>query len=257
MPRGTALWKLNEYAKSPNPNIILGDSRARGFDTDLIKEITNEQYYNFAIPGGNYKTFIDVFWYADGLTELKNVVIQVGFHNYSEGTNYDLISPAKEYMDQPYKMFWKNWFTFDSFESLKYKLRKEPFGNDDAYYRDLQMKNLANWDEVLHRQGYAVLSRYIYPEKYYNALKEISKHCRQNNISLSFVILSSHPDYYSIVEELNLSNSREKFISDINEMGKTIDYSASEKRITRELFFYDLYHLNHSVIDSLTYEIWQ
>jgi len=257
MPRGNALWNLNEYAKHPYQNIIIGDSRAMGFDTDILKEITNIEYYNFAIPGGNLKTIHDVFWFANERIQLKNVVIQVGFSTYNKKINYDLIKSVNPYLYHPYKMFFKNWFIFDSFKALQYKILNEPVERDTSDNLKLQNENFANWDQLLQKQGYKVLSNYEYPDNYYAALKEISEYCKQNNINLQFVILPCHPDYYRIIEEMEMSNYRERFIRDINEMGKTFDYSSTENRITNKMSFIDLYHIKHSIIDSLTYKIWK
>lgn len=257
MPRGCALWKLNEYAKHPNQNVIIGDSRTSGFDTDLIKEVAGESYYNIGIPGGNYNTIRDVFWYANDKAQLKNVVIQVGFHTYNKRINYDLINSIKKYLQNPFKTLFKNWFTFDSFKTLQLKISgtKSLIDEEEANLK-LRMDNLANWEEIKQSQGYAFLSNYEYPDNFYNSLKEISEYCHHNNINLTFVIFPSHPDFYNIIDDLKISKYRERFVSDINELGKTFDYTSATKLTTNKLLYYDLYHLKHSVVDSLTYEIW-
>lgn len=257
MPRGNALWKINKFSKNPSPDIIIGDSRAMGFDTDIVKEVTNKEFFNFAVPGGNFKTISDFFWFASENTKLENVVIQVGFSTYNKRNDHDLYNSVISYYNNPFRMFLKDWFVFDSYNTLKYKLSNEPTDIDKLDNLELQKKNFNNWDQVIQKQGYAVLRSYVYPENYYASLQNISEYCKENGINLKFVIFPSHPDYYKVVEDLGLSDERIRFLKDINEMGETIDFTSSQNPlITNNSSYIDLYHIKHSIIDTLTYEIW-
>lgn len=257
MPRGNALWKLNEFSKHPCPNIILGDSRAMGINTELIKKTSGEEYYNLAVSGGNFKTIFDLFWIANDNIQLKNVSIQVGFSSYNKQANLNLIKSVKPYFDYPYKMFFKDWFILDSFKALQYKIQKHHFVRDSEYKLKIQERNLGNWDQVIQKQGYAVLENYTYPDNYYNSLKEISEYCKLHNINLQLIIFPNHPDYYTILEDLDLVDDWQRFSEDMHKMGPTIDLSDSGKASINKMSYIDLYHTEISVVDSLTGEIWK
>jgi len=234
-----------------------GDSRAMGFDADIIKEVTNKDFFNFAVPGGNFKTISDFFWFANNQTKLENVVIQVGFSTYNKKNDHDLYQSVISYYKNPFRMFLKDWFVYDSYNTLKFKLNNEPVNIDYGDNVELQKKNFENWDQVVYKQGHTVLRSYVYPENYYASLKRITEYCHQHKISLKFVIFPSHPDYYKVVDDMNLSDERIRFINDINELGETIDFTSLQiPLITDRMSYIDLYHIKHSIIDTLTYKIW-
>lgn len=256
MPRGTALWKLNEYSRNPISNIIIGDSRSRHIKVDIIEGLTGDEYYNFGIPGGNYNLISDVFWLADSLTKLKNVFIQVGFHNYNRFRDYNICTVVKPYAKNHYKLFFKSWFSFDSFYALLFKIFPKYRNEVKTSDEDLQIINNLKWSEVLDRQGYSTFKEYAYPEKFYDKLVNIAEFCKQKDINLRFIIFPNHPDFFEIISELNLDDERERFKSDIHGIAPTFDYNYDNEITRNRNLFIDLYHTNKIVIDSITTDIW-
>jgi len=256
MPRANALWKLNEYSKTPKSNIIIGDSRSRHIDVNIIKNLTGEEYYNFGVPGGNYNLIRDIFWLADSKTDLKNVFIQVGFLNYNKFRNYDVYKLVMPYTKNPFRMFFKAWFSFDSFYALLYKIFPEYRNEVITSEEDNQKMNISRWNEVLDKQGYSVLKKYAYPNNYYTELLKIAEYCRQKDINLRFLVFPNHPDFFKIVSELNLEDERERFKADIHGLANTFDFNFDNAITNNKDLFIDLYHTKQCIIDSITNDIW-
>lgn len=256
MPRGNALWKLTEYSRSPCNNIIIGDSRSRHINVELVKQLSGEDYYNFGIPGGNVNLIRDAFWMADSLANLKNVYIQVGFHNYNKNRDFDICKLVKTYAKNPFKMFFKSWFTIDSYYALLLEVAPKYRDILHKTQENVEANNKSNWDEVMQRQGYSVLNDYEYPQHFYIELSKIAQYCKLNKINLSFIIFPNHPHFFNIISELNLEDERARFKSDIYGLANTFDFNVENSITRNQDLFVDLYHTKHFVTDSLTKFVW-
>ena len=181
MPRGNMLWKIIEYKRHPAENVIIGDSRAFDIDTRIIDSITGEEYYNLAVPGGNYNSLVESFWYVtDNNSDLKKVYLQVGFHNYNLSRDNNLFKEANQVRKNPIYFIFEFKYTCDAYYTLQHYLTKKKPNHFSLTGKAFQK----NWNTVLKQQVRMPISNYTYPEDYKKELQKISKYCKKNNIEL-------------------------------------------------------------------------
>ncbi|MBN1415997.1 MAG: hypothetical protein JW973_12910 [Bacteroidales bacterium] len=253
MPRGNTLWKMIKFKKHPVPNVIIGESRAYDLNVDKIRKITNLAYYNFGVPGGNYNSIIETFWYANEIIKLERVYIQVGFHNYSADCSYNLMSDAQKVCKRPYLFFSRFYFFEESVLDFYYSITKKSLDPEEEKF------NLKTWNTILENQGESYLKSMKYPEKYYRELKKISDYCKVNDIELNFIIFPDQQDFHDLILKHSLVDMYNKFKADMKSLGRVYDldefYSAISKKRSN---YRDIFHLQHYLIDTYVVEnVWR
>jgi hypothetical protein len=253
MPRGNMLWKIIDFKRHPEKNIIIGDSRSFGIDERKIENITGEKYYNFSVPGGNYNSLFKTFWYVNQYTQPEKVYLQVGFHNYNLTRDNDLFAQAQKANMNPLHFEVELKYTCDAFYTLLYKLTdKQPveFSLDKEAFEK-------NWNIVLKKQVRMALNHYIYPEEYKAELQKIARYCKSNNIELYFIIFPSHEDFHKIIEEKKLEKEYATFLNDINGLGKTYNFEHTNDLTTNKSNYQDVYHLRKDILNKIIItDIW-
>ena len=256
------------FKRKPVENIIIGDSRARHIDVDKIKEMSGVEYFNLAIPGANYKTFIDLFWYAEKRIELKNVYIGVSFHNYCANQNRDIVSQASEIIKKGTPFFTKKILIEETIRNIRFYSRdlmhshmadkrgknaKGTSAKKQAF--KIPQKTQEQWDMGIDMQRQMFRIR-KYPEKFYGELKIIAQFCREKDINLTFVIFPNHFDFHDLIEDMDLMDDFERYKSDIYGLGKVYDFDYDNAITTDKKLFIDMYHVCDTVYDLILKEVW-
>jgi hypothetical protein len=243
MPRGNTLWKLIDFEKHPSKNILIGDSRAFDLNVDTIKKISDIQFYNFGVPGGNYNSIIETFWYVNSIIKPERVYIQVGFHNYSANSEYNLVADAKKVCKRPYFFFSRYYFLQESVQDVYYSTVGIPDSQNDGKF------DKKNWNLILKNQGNSSLVSMKYPAKYHEELKKISAYCSENNIELVFIIFPDQQDFHNLIAEHSLGEVYRKYKEDIYSFGKVYDFDEAGSDISKNRSNYrDIFHLKHELI---------
>jgi hypothetical protein len=246
MPRGNTLWKYIDFERHPQKNIIIGDSRAYDLKVSLIKKITNQDYYNFGVPGANYKSIIETFWYVTKIIKPDKIYLQVGFHTYSASNNYDLMADAKKVCKSPYLFFTRIYFLNESMLDVYHTISNRDFNQVKSDKFDE-----AAWNKTLKAQEEATLINRLEPTEYYNALKEISDYCKKNNIELNFIIFPDQKDYHDLIISHSKENEYIKYKEEIHSLGNVIDFDLPESTLILDRNNYrDIYHLKLDLIDN-------
>ncbi len=251
-PRGNVIWKTIAFKRKPVKNLLIGDSQGKYFDTALIRNLTGEEYFNFNVPGGSYKTMFSLFWYATNYTELKNVYFQCGFMNYNGYRDYNLISYGLELLNNPISYFSNVKFLEDSYYNAKYALTK----NEDIvriYYLNMSPEEL---DSLAVYRITNMFKKYKYPESFYLGLKEITEYCKENDITFQFVITPNYIGLEKYLKDFGLTEARDKFKSDIKSLAPTIDMEYLDELSYDRSNYYDYFHCRREFVDQLVEKIW-
>ena len=83
-----------QFKRKPCNNIILGDSRMNRINISGIKEITNEDYYNFSYGGATIEEICKTFWVVAESVHLENVYIGLHLNLYNTNNSRDRVSGA-------------------------------------------------------------------------------------------------------------------------------------------------------------------
>ncbi|MBM3437125.1 MAG: hypothetical protein FJY07_13025, partial [Bacteroidetes bacterium] len=218
-PRGNLLWKSLHYKRNPKSHIMIGDSQGKNIKSELIKELSGEDVFNYCVAGASFETLFEMFWFAAKQTQLEKVYFQFAFMNYNLDRTYNIFHFAQDYFDNPAKYFTTKEIYYDTFINLLYGLTKNPklVANTYEFIPQSEINALAEYRLNLF------FGNYIYPEKYFKELKRIKEYCDENNIEVVYIVL---PTYIAVDEYLrnnNLWEMRETFMQQLRSLGTTID----------------------------------
>lgn len=232
------LWKVIQFNRAPEPNVLFGDSRVDIIDTDRILELTGQDYFNFAYPGGTLDEVITSFWFATEHIQLKNVIIGCNFNLYNKYNNKNLVKPALGSAGMVRYIL--NGANIKALAMSFYHIftaKEVTIGNPDM---DIE----AFWKEQIDGPAARFYKLYKYPDTYYMELKKITEYCRSNNINLTFFIAPTHTDLQAKIDEFSLTEESERFRSDLRSIGNVIDYDYNTWLTSHYENFSDPFHLN-------------
>jgi hypothetical protein len=246
-PRGNILWKTIEFKRNPAPNIILGDSRMEDVNPDCLSKRLGGKVANLAVPAGNNKTIIDLFWMAAKTTQLKNVFIQTNFNRYNALFNFDLFEPTRQLLNKPFYYFLKWNYIEDAFSVMYYSFSKdEDYVSQSYRFRD---DNWSSTEKLITNE----LSRfdYVYPTKLYSGLKDIAIYCKENRINLRFVIAPDFFESHSYIRIFGLENEYRQFKTDIKALGSTVDLDNGMPFSYKKDNYLDHFHIKPNMADTI------
>ncbi len=232
------LWKVVQFNRAPQPNILLGDSRVDIINTERIKELTGKEYFNFAFPASTLEEIIESFWYASEQVELKNVIIGVNFNLYNKYNNKNLIKPVLEsagavrYLLNGANIKALSYCFYDMLKKGTVQISKPP------------MDSTTFWKEKLEGDASQYYKLYKYPDNYFLNLKEIADYCDKNEINLVFYIPPTHIDLQNKIAEHNLVKESDRFKEDIKSLGTVYDFDYKSWLTSHKKNFSDPFHFN-------------
>jgi hypothetical protein len=251
-PRGNILWKSIHFKRNPVPNLIIGDSQGKRIDTEAIKNLTGEDYFNFCVPGSSYETMFSIFWDAVKTTKLKKVYFQLAFMNFNSFRSYNLYHFAEDYHKEPYRYFTTKEIFFDTYSNLYYQLTA-----DTAYLqRSYEYEPLEYRDKLSEERLKLFFSKYEYPESFIVEFEKIADYCELNNIKLNFLIFPSYKKVDEYLIKKGLQSMEEKFKNDLKAIGKTFDYDVAGSISDERDNFLDYFHPKMHLIDEFTKRTW-
>lgn len=251
-PRGNLLWKTFEFKHNPYSNLIIGDSQSFGIKEDLISSLTGNKFYNFSIPGASIKTKFSIFWFAAKQTKLHHVIFQLSLINWIMNEQNSFII-VQEYLDNPLKYLINSSSLKDSFETIKYKITNRYNQGKSEFEFPISEKNINLFNFSLSNM---FRLNYKFSENHFAELNKIMSYCKENDITVEFIILPIHQKYYDFLSSNNFVQRNEKFINDISMLSKTYNYSSDIDINSKEENFKDFFHQKQFITDSITHLIW-
>ncbi|MCB9170612.1 MAG: hypothetical protein H6597_01900 [Flavobacteriales bacterium] len=214
MPFSNLMWKLCAFRREPSPNVLLGDSRLSHFDLGHLEEVSGERYFNFGVPGGNYRTIRDVFQWADTLEGLRTVMVQVSFRGLNSGLDWDLVNEPRTLADAPL-LYLTNRRVLEATALNLYSWAFPQFVHYDVLPPD-------QWQRVLEMER-TNASEFTPDTAVYGILQHIADRCRTQGARLLLVEYPTHSDVRTIYAEAGLSEERRRYVDHLRHIADFID----------------------------------
>jgi hypothetical protein len=214
MPFSNTLWKLIAFRKQPVKNILLGDSRLSHFDLGHLRDVSERNWFNFGVPGGNYRTVEDLFNYADSIAPLERVMVQVSFRGCNQGFDWDLYMEPRVLVDDPL-LYLTN----------RRVIEATGLGLISRYFPDRLAYDAIpedQWTRVLKSERENA-EHYAFDPMAFERLRSIADRCRKKGIALVLVEYPTHPDVRRIYHEAGLDSLRQEYVSELRAMAPFID----------------------------------
>lgn len=236
------IYKMQAFTKKPTENILLGDSRIRNLNQELIEKVSNEKYFNLGYGGATLYEVIDTFWFATQKTKLKNVYIGINFNLYSYNNKRNLIPEASKLIKMEYLSYLCFYVTKLSVQNIIYKFTKINPTDDKP-----KMSKADFWEKQLDLDTRGFYNNYKYPNNLLNELIKIKDYCDKNDINLIFIIPPTHVDLQNEVSTYSLENEYVKYKNDLKSITKTIDFDYPNKWTKNYDLFLDPYHADKQI----------
>jgi hypothetical protein len=249
-PLNPCFWKMNEFTKNLQENILLGDSRMLAMKAELIKEAAGEDYYNFAYGGASLREDIDTFWFVTEKIKPKKVYFGINLNIYNDYEMNNRIAEYRAVKENPMLYFVNRSVWESSIYAAYSKITGEdlkigsPKVDKDKFWIE-QQELTSNY-----------YRKYIYPENYKKELQKISEYCQKNGIELTFVIFPTHIDSQKLVEKFNLNRENEQMRKDLASFGTLLDFDYENELTADREKFKDPVHLDTESNKELIKEIW-
>jgi hypothetical protein len=247
MPFSNTMWKLIDFRRTPSPNILLGDSRLSRFDVDSLQHFTGDSYFNFGIPGGNFVTIDRLFHYADSVTELKHVVVQVAFRGMEMHQNFDSYEEPRMILEKP----WSYVHNRRVMEAAGLNLVSNYFPSLLSY----DVPGAGNWEMVLAAEKEST-EHFVIDTTVYGRLQKIADRCRAEGADLIFVEYPTHPDLQHIMSAAGLGSEREAYLERLRTTARVIDLDQPGLFPSDRSFWRDPLHLTVDAQRMLIPHIW-
>ena len=243
------LYNCIGFANQPTENIIIGDSRIRNFSTERIKKLTGEDYYLLYSNAAKLNEMIDLFWFANSKSKLKNVILGVNFNLYNQYAYANRVKDVEEIIQNPLIYIFNQNVLESIYLSLKYEHIISP-------KRDVKDKNKF-WEYTINTVAKNHFEKYLYPKELLNRLTEINLYCKRENINLKLIIVPSHEEYRSKLIYYNLSDEERLFKSQIKNIVEVIDFDYKNIITTNKTCFGDPLHTTEKTSRILIDEIFK
>lgn len=247
MPFNNVMWKLVEFERSPRPNVIFGDSRLAYFDLDALEKTSGQRYFNFGVPGGNQRTLMDLFAYADSLSPLANVYVQLSYKTLNKGARHDLYREPRKLLDEPL-LYVSNRRVV---EATGLNLLSWKFPERVTY----DQPSSDQWSIVLDAERINV-AHFELDTSVYHDLQQIADRCRAKGAKLVFLEYPTHPDAQRIYSDAGLDPVRDAFLERLRRMAPVVDLDRPGLFPSDRSFWRDPVHLTVDAQRILIDRVW-
>lgn len=247
MPFSNMMWKLVDFRRNPSANILLGDSRLSYFDLDSLEALTGDPYYNMGVPGGNYVTIDRTFRYADSLSTLRQVVVQVSFRGMHSSQHFDIYAEPAALLQQP----WTYVYNRRVIEATGLNMYSALFPSSLKY--DVPAED--QWNNVLQAEK-AAAENWAMDTSVYSKLQYIAMRCHAEGARLLFVEYPTHPDLQQIMSDAGLAPQREDYLNRLRTLAPVIDLDQPGLFPADRSFWRDPLHLTIDAQRALIPRIW-
>jgi hypothetical protein len=211
-------------------------------NTDLIRTVSNKDFYKFSFGGGNLKEIISVINYVKNVGEIRSLYIGVNLELYNKTNNRDRVSGAIDIMKNPllYLVNLNVW-------QATYQIIISQFSEDPGQIGEPELPKEKFWEYQIERTGARNLSNYIYPDNYRNELVEIGNYCIQKKIDFRIIIFPTHTDIQNLFDKYSLIDEYNTFLNDICAITTVYDLNFPNC-VTRDKFYFsDPYHIKRDL----------
>jgi hypothetical protein len=236
------LWNVIGYAKTPSPNIIIGDSRADCFSSEHLKEKTGEQYRHLSASACKINEIADLFWFANSHAKLENVYVVLNFNMFNHYAFADRVAGAEALIKNPLLYVYNRHVI-----GTAYSIFKSVFTTGKALALKPPSSKNDFWAWSLNQWSNQQYGKWKYPVSGYDKLRQMADYCRKEKINLIFIIAPHHVDYQKKVSQFNLSDEFIQFKKDISSLSTTYDFDLINDLTNNKENFTDPVHMTVEV----------
>jgi hypothetical protein len=220
-------------------------------NTKKIREVSGEDYFNFAYGGGTFQEALSTFWFANHFIKLRKVYIGINLQHYNDADIQDRTQSFINIQQQPSVYF----FDRTVLQSAVY-----------ATYTDLthvdpeigvpRTNRETVWRETLGGIAKVYRDYFSYPTKYRQELMKVVQYCKEHEIEVFFLILPSHVEMQRLLNDFKLVGARDQIVRDLSAIAPVYDFDYENEITTNKDNYKDPIHFTDQVGELIVSEIW-
>ena len=232
------LYKSIEFARRPEPVLVLGDSRCLAWQAAWFAEEGEPHVYNFSFGGGSLQEAIDAFWFADSHVQLERVYLCIPFSLYSAESVASLMPQAGALADDPVRYYLSPLVTRASYENLSAKWTGEQLrpGNPSS-------DRAAFWKFQLEKTAPKQFAGWAPPDNLWPELERIAQHARERGIDLRIVVPPTHVTLQARVADFGHAREFAAYPCELARLAPVLDFDWPSALTRDETAFLDPSHL--------------
>ncbi len=237
------LYQLPQFEYNPSDIVILGDSRAKALNADVLGQVKNLSAINLAYGGGTIPEAIETFWYLSENHDLKSIYFGLSFNLTNKLNNKNRVGEAIEIKSSIVSYLTSKYCLKSSFKILQSLITNQtvqvgkPKGNKAEF-----------WKYQLENTAAHYLKNYTFGTEYFDELKKIVAYCESENIELTFFIPPNHVDLQNRVNDYSLENEYQVFLASIKSLNANFyDFNFANEMTENKDNYGDPFHYNDSI----------
>jgi len=250
-PINLLLYQSIEFNNSPSDYIIIGDSRTEVLPRDQIESISGISYGSLCNNAAKLNEIIDLIYMANEINSLKHVVIGINFNMFNEFGYADNVRDIKKNLSNPFRYIYGKNTLQASYYILRSILVKNNLNSTPSMTRE------EYWDWNLEVKATHWYSRYKYPLKLIEQIKQLDQFSLENNINLTFIIVPHNREFHDRLVDFGLEENEKKFKSMMSKLNaNVIDYDYENEITLSSQNFNDPIHYNSKIASLIVNEVW-
>jgi hypothetical protein len=245
------LWKLIEYSANPSPNLIFGDSRMIGIDTNYIESINGRRYYNFSYGGSTIEEMCSTFWIAEKKIKLQSVCFGLNLNSFNISHSRNRVPGAFETATQPLMYFVNRDVIKTTYLTIQHLNSRS-----EVAIGKPKMSKQQFWRHILDVVTPRFYLSFKYDDRKIDEIKKIVDYCKMHQIEVFFIIPFTHIDVQSKVKELVPQSESAKFRFNLESLGPVFDFDYPNDVCLDDSKFKDPNHFTNEISKLIADEVW-
>lgn len=235
------LYKMIAFENNPKNNIIIGDSRSNRF-YETVSEYS-DNWSALSYGGASLNEILSTFeWIIENDYKIDTLLVGLNFNLYNKYNKKMWVEETIERKSNFFSYAFSSYTARSTFLILKDFIseKKDTIGKP-------KVSRAKFWESSLKSYGKKFFDKYGYPEDSYERLKDMARYCKSNNVELIFWIPPCSDDINTIIDEYGLTEENQKFIEDINALGKLHNFNDNKLITSNRDNFTDPSHFNKRI----------
>lgn len=233
----TPLYLLAKYKKKPARHILLGDSRMGLMQPSSDSNQQGNSFFNLSYGASTINEIVSTFREVVKWQKPASVYVGLSLDLYNKMNNRNRVTGVAGMFSNPLLYF----SSYNVLEGM-YLVTKASIGSTKKPINLPDMDRTEFWDYQINTAGSRYFSNWVYPEEYYNDLREISEYCHLNGTKLVFVIFPTHVELQNLMDKYKLRDAEKRFIRDISGLAEVYNFNIPSEITTNRNNFDDPFH---------------
>jgi hypothetical protein len=247
------LFNMLKHVRHPGENLIIGDSRAEALPQAQIEELTGRRYSKLVGWALKMDETIDLFYFANKIQPVRNVIFTLNFNEYNERANSARVTSVEGMIHNPLLYFFDR-----NVAQAAYYVAKASLTHEKSFSSIPPMGEEAFWNYIVTVRGRDSYEHFRYPDALYQRMQKMVAFARAQGTEVTYILVPVHADFQKRVREFGLNDQYLRFKRDLSQLGaRVVDYDFVSDITTNRANFRDPVHYTEVIGKLIADEVFR